>query len=122
MSLLLYAVHAIRTLQCVAVCCSVLQWVAVGYSGLHYSRVPLTEEITIEIFGSLDLPDFLDLLSDGDAVYSRENLFRNLGTPVKPCLICMGKKKLLEILAVVIILCLILSVCGCSVELCCSMS
>ena len=72
-------------------CFSVLQRVAVGCSGLQYCRVPLTEELRIEIFGSLDLPDFrVDLLNDGDAVYSRENLFRILGTPVKTCLICLG--------------------------------
>ena len=50
---------------------------------------PLTEEIILEIFGSSHLIVFLlDLLSAGDSVYSRENLFENLGTPLKTCLIC----------------------------------
>ena len=30
----------------------------------------------------------LDLLSDGDSVYTRENLYEQLGTPVKTYLIC----------------------------------
>jgi len=43
------------------------------------------------IFGSPDLPHFrVDLLCDGDSVYSRKNLFEILGTPVKACLICTG--------------------------------
>ena len=29
-------------------------------------------------------------MSDGDSVYSRENLFEILGTPVEACLICTG--------------------------------
>jgi len=38
-----------------------------------------------------DLSVFLiDLLSDGDSVYSRENSFEIWGTPVKTCLIWMG--------------------------------
>jgi len=52
---------------------------------------PLTEEIGLKIFGSQDwsvLPAFF--WSDGDSVYSRENLSENLGTPEKTCLICMG--------------------------------
>jgi len=53
--------------------------------------MPLAEEIKLERIGSPKLPDFqVDLLSDGDSVYSRENLFEILGTPVKMCLICMG--------------------------------
>ena len=41
---------------------------------------PLTEEVRLEMFGSLDLPDFWeDLSSDGDSVYSRETLFVILG-------------------------------------------
>jgi len=48
-------------------------------------KIPPTEEIRLEIFRSPDLPDFwVDLLSDGDSVYSRKNLFDNLGA----CLIC----------------------------------
>jgi len=39
------------------------------------------EEIRLGICGSLDLVDFWEvLLSDGDSIYSRENLFGNLGT------------------------------------------
>jgi len=39
-----------------------------------YTYTPLTEEIRSEKFGSPDLSVFLiDLLSDGDSVYSREN-------------------------------------------------
>ena len=41
------------------------------------------------IFGSPDLPHFrVDLLCDGDSVYSRKNSLQNLGTPVKTCFIC----------------------------------
>jgi len=51
--------------------------------------IPLTEEIRLKIFGYQDLTIFsLDLLSDGDCVYTRENLYENLGTPVKTCMIC----------------------------------
>jgi len=55
--------------------------------------------------GSQDLSVFLiDLLSDGDSVYSRENLFEILRTPVKTCLMYVRRscENLLEILAVVI--------------------
>jgi len=52
---------------------------------------PLIEEITLKRFGSRDLSVFpIDLLSDGDCVYSTENLFAILGTPVTACLIYMG--------------------------------
>jgi len=52
---------------------------------------PLMAEIRLNIFGSPDLPDFwIDLLSDGDFVYSPEPLFEFLGTPEKTCLICVG--------------------------------
>jgi len=45
----------------------------------------------LQIFESPDLPDcWVDLLSDGDTVYSRKNRFGILGTPVKLCLICTG--------------------------------
>jgi len=48
------------------------------------SFIPLTEGIRLKIFGSPDYPVFLDsLLSDGDSVYSTENLFENLGLPRK---------------------------------------
>jgi len=54
-------------------------------------RTPPTEEIILKIFGSSNLTVFLlDLLIAGDSVYSRENLFENLGTPLKRCLICTG--------------------------------
>jgi len=54
---------------------------------------PLTEEIRLETFVSRDLTIFsLNLLSDGDSVYTRENLYENLGTPVKPCLYVWGTK------------------------------
>jgi len=52
-------------------------------------KKPLTEEIRLKIFGSRDLTIWwLDLSSDGDSVYTGENLCKNLGTPVKTCLIC----------------------------------
>jgi len=45
----------------------------------------LTEEIRLKIFASRDLTIFsLDLLSDGDSVYTHGELYENLGTPVKP--------------------------------------
>ena len=51
----------------------------------------LTEVIRLEIFGSRHLSVFpIDLLSDGDSVYSTEKAFEILGTPVKTCLIRMG--------------------------------
>jgi len=44
-----------------------------------------------KISGSTRPPDFwVDLSSDGNSVYSLENLFENLGTPVKTCLIFTG--------------------------------
>ena len=53
----------------------------------HHTATPLTERIRLKIFASPDLSVFLiNVLSDGDSVYSRENLFEILGTPVKPCL------------------------------------
>jgi len=54
----------------------------------------LMEEIRLKILASPYLSVFLiDLLSDGDFVYSCENLFEILGTLVKSCLICMGTWK-----------------------------
>jgi len=51
----------------------------------------ITEEIWLQIFGSLDYPDFLGfLLSDGDSVYSRENSLKILQTPVQTCLNVTG--------------------------------
>ena len=51
-------------------------------SSFYETRRPLTEEIRLEIFGSRDLSLFLrDFLSDEDSVYTRENLYENLGTP-----------------------------------------
>jgi len=53
--------------------------------------MPLTEEIRLKIFGSPDLSDCrVDLLGDGDSVYSRETLLEILGTPEKIDLICTG--------------------------------
>jgi len=44
---------------------------------------PLTEEITLQLFGCEDLPYFrVDHLSDGDPTYSPENSFKIVGTPV----------------------------------------
>jgi len=58
---------------------------------MYVSHVPLTEEIRLKIFGIPDLSVFLiNLLMDGDFIYSRENLFKFLVIPVKTCLICMG--------------------------------
>ena len=46
---------------------------------------------THKIFGSPDLSVFrIDLLSDGDSVYSRVNSFEISGTPVQTYLICTG--------------------------------
>jgi len=70
---------------------------------------------TYKIFGFRDLTIFpKDFLSDGDSVYTRENLHENLGTPVKTCWICTGTPVnwTPEILVVVIIVSLISSVCG----------
>jgi len=48
-------------------------------------------EIILKILGCSDLTGFLlDLLGAGDAVYSRENVFENLGTPLKTRLMCTG--------------------------------
>jgi len=96
-------------IHCAAVCCSVLRCVAVcstsiiyrhsstytvlPYAATCYSvlQYPVTEETTLEIFASPDYQIFLDfLLSHRDSVYSEENLFENLGTPEKTCLIRMG--------------------------------
>jgi len=53
--------------------------------------MPLTGEIRLKIFGTPDMPVFpATLLSDGDSVYSRENLLEIVGTPEKTCLICTG--------------------------------
>jgi len=50
-----------------------------------------THGATLKIFGSRDLTILsFDLFGDGDSVYARENLYENLGTPVKTCLICKG--------------------------------
>ena len=67
-----------------------------------YIRIPLTEEIRLKIFESRDLTIFsLHFLSHGDSVYTRENLYENLGTPVKTCLIYRDSgEHLLETLTV----------------------
>jgi len=79
---------------------------------------PLTEQINLRTFVSLDSSVFLrDLSSDGDSIYSRENPYEIVGTPVKTCEIVFdmygdSSENLLENLAVVIILSLISSVYG----------
>jgi len=63
---------------------------------------PLMEEIRLEIFGSPKLSVLLiDLLSDGDSVHSRGNLFDFWWIPVKTFYMFIGTESLLEILAVV---------------------
>jgi len=48
-------------------------------------------ETGLQIFGSRELSVFLmHHLSDGDSVYTRENVYENLGTRVKTCLMSMG--------------------------------
>ena len=43
------------------------------------------------ILGSRELTSLsLDLLGDGDSVYTRENLYENLRTTVKTCWMCTG--------------------------------
>jgi len=65
--------------------CYRAECVAECYSAAHGGHQ------TYNIFGSPDLSIFLiDPLSDGDSIYSRENWFGILGTPVKTYLICMG--------------------------------
>jgi len=52
---------------------------------------PLTKEFRLKIFGCPDLSVLLiDLLSDGDSVYSTENVLGILGTLLKTCFICTG--------------------------------
>jgi len=66
------------------------------------SDSPLTEEIRLQMFGSGDLPDFrVDLLSNGDYIYSRETLFAMYGDS-RGNLYGDSRGNLLEILAVVI--------------------
>jgi len=56
-----------------------------------FLKPPLTAKIILKIFGSPDLTVFpQDLLSARDSVYTRENSFEILGTPLKTCLICTG--------------------------------
>jgi len=66
----------------------------VAVTGAHcYLTInfPLTEEIRLKIFASGDLTILsLCLLSDGDSIYKRENLY-DLGTPMKTCLGTPGK-------------------------------
>jgi len=72
----------------------------------------LTEELRPKIFGSLYLLDFrVDLVSDRDSIYSRENLFEIMGTPVKTCLRYTGtpvktcwKLKIIILIPIIIIL------------------
>ena len=53
----------------------------------HTQVCQLMEEIRFKTFWSPHLSFFLqiDLLSDGDSVYSSKNLFEKFGTPVKTC-------------------------------------
>ena len=52
---------------------------------------PITEEIRLQTFAFPDRSLFLiDLLSDGDSVYSRDNSLKILGSPVKMCSMCTG--------------------------------
>jgi len=65
----------------------------------HSRRIyPLTEEtLRLQIFGSPDLCGFpAHSLSDGDSVYSRENLFQILGTPATTCWTPVARSKVLE--------------------------
>ena len=58
---------------------------------------PLTEDTRLQIFGSPDLSSFPGhSLSDGDSVYSRENLFRILGTPETRCWTPVAGSNVLE--------------------------
>jgi len=51
--------------------------------------------LCVYVEGSPDPSVFLiDLLSDGDSVYSSENSFESLGTPVETSLTCMGPVKM----------------------------
>ena len=80
-------------LQRVAVCCSVLQCVAVRSCvlqcvalccsvGNHSRRRPDIKYLDLQI-----CVVFLDTFSsDGDSVYSRQNLFEIVGTPEQTCL------------------------------------
>ena len=53
------------------------------------SRITCHFSTAHELFGSPDLPDFqVNVLSDGDSVYSPENLFEIVATPATMCLIC----------------------------------
>jgi len=60
----------------------------------YVSIMPQTTSSRKSDLKCLDLqicPGFPDtLLSDGDSVYSCENLFENVGTPEKSCLMCTG--------------------------------
>jgi len=73
------------------------------------------EEIRLKIFGSQDLTVFLlDLLSDGDSVYTGGKLVWNFGDSRENVFDMYGdcRENLFEVLAVVIILSTISSVCG----------
>jgi len=100
---------ACRVLSHVATHCSSLQLTS---ATLRHNRVmhesclmvssshsPLTEEITLQIFEFPDCTVFLYFqLSGGDSVYSRENLFEILRTPVNTCLEVREKKSRLKFL------------------------
>jgi len=81
----------------------------------YHVCLPLTEEITLQIFGSRDLTIFsLDLLSDEDSVYTREKLVCNFGDSRENVLDIYGDsyENLYEVLAIEIIVSGISSVCG----------
>ena len=70
-------------------------WLVLSYMGhlafVHDHDSPLTEEIRLKMFGFTDVPDCrVDLLSDGDSVYSRETLFEKFGDSRENMFICTG--------------------------------
>jgi len=68
-------------------------------------RTPLTEEIRLEILGTPDLPNFrVDLLIDGDSVYSRDNPFEIWGLPRKHVGYVWGLGENLLVIFVVVII------------------
>ena len=79
-----------RMVACCKCVASVLQYVVVSCMVLHGVATPLVEEIRFWIFRSQDVSVLpIDLLSDGDSIYSTKKVSEILRTPVKTCLICM---------------------------------
>ena len=64
----------------------------------YRSKFSRATGVRLKIFGSPDLTVFLsdlnikkkNLLSDGDSIYTRGNVYELLGIPLKTCLICTG--------------------------------